>query len=171
MLTQILPTPTKRTTYLRRNITEFQSCIDAVEKCEKPVVVLLHGYAFGLAIDIALAADIRLCSSMSPPTAFCVKEVDIGLAADIGTLSRLPKAGVSLSWAKEVCLTAREFDADEALRVGFVSGLQPGKRELVSAGLRLATEIADKSPVAVQGTKELLNSSRDKGVGESEWLS
>lgn len=97
-----------------------------------------------------------------------VKEVDIGMAADIGTLSRLPKAVGSFSWVKDVCLSARTFDADEALRVGFVSQVLESKAAAVEAGLRTASLLASKSPVAVQGTKELLNHARDHSVDESK---
>lgn len=106
----------------------------------------------------------RLCSA---DTRLAVKEVDIGLAADIGTLSRLPKAVGSLSWVKDVCLSARFFDAAEALRVGYVSEVHENKAKAVAAGLERAALIAGKSPVAVQGTKELLNHARDHSVDES----
>jgi delta(3,5)-delta(2,4)-dienoyl-CoA isomerase len=117
-----------------------------------------------LAIDISCCADIRLCSK---DVVFAVKEVDIGLAADIGTLARLPKAVGSASWVKDVCLTARNFDAAEALSVGFVSKVHESKAAALAAALETAGFIASKSPVAVQGTKELLNHSRDHTVADS----
>ena len=85
-----------------------------------------------------------------------------------GTLSRLPKLGVSHSWVKEVCLTAREFDAQEALAVGFVSSVHENKAAALKRAHELAGIIASKSPVAVQGTKENLNYSRDHTVAEGE---
>ena len=84
-----------------------------------------------------------------------------------GTLSRLPKAVSNLSWVKEVCLTARQFGAEEALRVGFVSRVEENKPRAVEVATELATLIASKSPVAVQGTKELLNHARDNSVADS----
>ncbi|KAI9855360.1 MAG: hypothetical protein M1813_009818 [Trichoglossum hirsutum] len=150
-------------TALRRHILEFQNCISSVERCEKPVIVVLHGHSLGLAIDICTAADIRLCASS---TRFAVKEVDVGLAADIGTLSRLPKIVNSFSWVKDVCLSARTFGADEALRVGLVSGVYSSKDEAVKEGLKLSAMVATKSPVAVQGTKELLNWSLDHTIAD-----
>lgn len=128
------------------------------------VICVLHGVSIGLAIDIACCADIRICASN---TRFAVKEVDIGMAADIGTLARLPKLVGSTSWVKDVCLTARDFSAQEALSVGFVSQVHEGKQAAVQAAVALATTLADKSPVAVQGTKELLNHGRDHTVAES----
>ncbi|KAJ8606938.1 hypothetical protein MRB53_040603 [Persea americana] len=93
-----------------------------------------------------------------------VKEVDIGLAADLGTLSRLPKLGLSYSWVKDVSLTARLFRAEEALKVGFVSAVHSSREATIEAAMETAKMIAGKSPVAVQGTKFLLDYSRDRPV-------
>ncbi|KAI5922697.1 ClpP/crotonase-like domain-containing protein [Camillea tinctor] len=154
----------RRATQLRRYIVDFQNSISQIEKCEKPVICVLHGISLGLAIDMSSCADIRICSK---DTRFAVKEVDIGLAADIGTLSRLPKVVSSFSWVKDVCLTARDFGAAEALAVGFVSQVHETKAKAVEAAIGMATLIASKSPVAVQGTKELLNHARDNSVADS----
>lgn len=135
-----------------------------LSKCAA-VICVLHGISIGIAIDISCCADVRICARN---TRFAVKEVDIGIAADLGTLSRLPKLVGSTSWVKDVCLSARDFLADEALAVGFVSQVHETKDAAVEAGLRLANFIATKSPVAVQGTKELLNHARDHSVAESK---
>ena len=148
-------------TMIRRHILDFQDCISSVEKCEKPVICAMHGYALGLGIDIATSADVRVCSS---DTKFAVKEVDIGLAADIGTLSRLPKVVGNSSWVKDVSLSARIFGAEEAMRVGFVSGVYEGKEKTLEAAIQWASLVAEKSPVAVQGTKDILNWSRDHNI-------
>ncbi|KAJ5815803.1 Crotonase core [Penicillium robsamsonii] len=155
--------PARKAVAFRRHVTTFQDCITAVERCEKPVVVAMHGFSLGLAIDLSTATDVRLCAQ---DTRFGVKEVDIGLAADIGTLSRLPKVVGNYGWVKEVALTAREFGAEEALRVGFVNAVYDNREATISAALKLASLMASKSPVAVQGTKEILNYSRDHSVQE-----
>jgi Delta3,5-Delta2,4-dienoyl-CoA isomerase len=69
-----------------------------------------------------------------------------------------------MSWVKEVSLSARVWDAQEALTQGFVSEVLPSKDELVKKGVQLAALIASKSPVAVLGTKKLLDWSRDHSV-------
>ena len=153
----------RKATQLRRHILDFQDCISSIERCEKPVIVALHGYTFGLGIDIAVCADVRICAA---ETQFAVKEVDIGLAADIGTLSRLEKLVGNGSWVKDVALSGRTFGAQEAAKAGFVSWVagEKGKGVVVQEAVRWAGEVARKSPVAVQGTKELLNWSRDHAV-------
>ncbi|KAN0112831.1 ClpP/crotonase [Hyaloscypha variabilis] len=149
---------------IKRHVEEFQNCISSVEKCEKPVICVMHGFSLGLGMDISTCADIRICSA---DTKFAVKEVDIGLAADIGTLTRLPKVVGSFSWVKEVSLSARVFGAEEAYRVGYVSQVLETKEKAIQAALKMAELIATKSPVAVQGTKELLNHARDHTVADS----
>jgi delta(3,5)-delta(2,4)-dienoyl-CoA isomerase len=146
---------------LRRHILQFQASVSAVEECEKPVIAVLHGISYGIALDITTCCDVRFCSR---DVRFSVKEVDIGLAADVGTLTRLPKANLPMSWIKEVSLTAREFNADEALRVGLVSGVFETREVALEKAFGLAKVMAEKSPVAVQATKEILNFSRDHSV-------
>lgn len=160
--------PARKAVRTRRHIYEFQDCISSIERCEKPVIVALHGFSLGLAIDIATCGDVRVCSR---EVRFAVKEVDIGLAADIGTLTRLPKVVGNYGWVKEVALTARMFGAEEALRVGFVNAVFENKSDAVRGALDMAKLMASKSPVAVQGTKELLNWSRDRSVqdGRCSW--
>ncbi|KAK8049444.1 hypothetical protein PG994_011174 [Apiospora phragmitis] len=151
-------------TSMRRHIDEFQECISRIEKCEKPIICVLHGISFGLAIDMSCCADVRICSK---DTKLAVKEVDIGLAADIGTLSRLPKVVSNISWVKDISLSARIFGADEALAAGFVSQVYGSKVESIAAAISWASLVASKSPVAVQGTKELINHARDHSVADS----
>lgn len=131
----------------------------------KAVVCILHGYSFGLAIDISSACDIRICTQ---DVKLSVREVDIGLAADLGSLNRLPRIVGNSGWVKEICMTGRVFGADEALQSGFATKTVRTKTEALNEALRLAELLASKSPVAVQGTKELLNYSRDHGVDNSK---
>ena len=126
-----------------------------------------------------------------------MKEVDIGLAADIGTLSRLPKVVGNGSWIKDICLSARMFNAEEARREGLVSWAgepsppppprknasaeptvratekkhpspnnEEAKDQVLAEALQWCQAVASKSPVAVQGTKELLDWSWDRSVAD-----
>ncbi|EME46055.1 hypothetical protein DOTSEDRAFT_70148 [Dothistroma septosporum NZE10] len=148
---------------LRRHIKEIQEPISEIEKCEKPVICCMHGISFGAAIDISTCCDIRMCSK---DTRFSVREVAVGLAADVGTLTRLPHTQVPMSWIKDICLTAREFSAEEAKTMGFVSGVFEDKKALLERAMELAKDIATKSPIAVQGTKAVINYSRDHSVAD-----
>ncbi|KAJ1675748.1 hypothetical protein EV182_000656 [Spiromyces aspiralis] len=149
--------------YHRQRILDMQESISAVEKCNKPVIAVVHSGCIGAGIDLITACDIRICSQ---DAFFVVKEVDIGMAADVGTLQRLPKVVGSESWVRDLALTARRADAKEAERFGLVSVVFSSREEAVAKGLEMAATIASKSPVAITGTKHLLNYSRDHSVGE-----
>ncbi|KAH9920527.1 ClpP/crotonase [Epithele typhae] len=124
-----------------------------------------HGVAYGLSIDILSACDIRYAAENAR---FSIKEVDVGLAADIGTLARVPKVTGNASFVNELALTGRDFSAAEALQCGLVSKVVPGSRdEVVAAALATATLIASKSPVAARGTKRVLLHARDHSVEEN----
>ncbi|CAE6421716.1 unnamed protein product [Rhizoctonia solani] len=157
--------PARQAVKLRDHILHFQSCISAIERCAQPVIAAVNGIAYGLAIDILCACDVRYSSSK---TRFSIKEVDVGLAADIGTLSRLPKITGNESLLRELAFTAREFGPAEAIQLGMVSRVVEGGRdEVVGAALELAKTIAAKSPVAVVGTKRFLLHARDHSVQQS----
>ncbi|OQN96709.1 hypothetical protein B0A48_17133 [Cryoendolithus antarcticus] len=153
--------PARKAFRLRRHILDLQGCVTEIEKATQPVIGVFHGISYGLAIDVATCCDIRICSA---DVRFAVKEVDIGLAADVGTLTRIVKAGLPMSFVKDVCLTARDFGAQEALRVGFVSEICEGKDAAVARAKEIAAVIGSKSPVAVGTTKEVVNFSRDHSV-------
>ncbi|CUA67579.1 hypothetical protein RSOLAG22IIIB_07447 [Rhizoctonia solani] len=157
--------PARQAVKLRDHILHFQSCISAIERCTQPVIAAVNGIAYGLAIDILCACDVRYSSSK---TRFSIKEVDVGLAADIGTLSRLPKITGNESLLRELAFTAREFGPVEAIQLGMVSRVVEGGRdEVVVAALELAKTIAAKSPVALVGTKRFLLHARDHSVEQS----
>ena len=117
----------------------------------------------GIAIDISSACDIRIATQDAK---LSIKEVDIGIAADLGTLQRFPRLVANESWTRELALTARFFDAKEALDKGFVSYVCENKDKGLEKAMDIAKVIVGKSPVAVQGTKALLDYSREHSVKE-----
>ncbi|CAL7948357.1 unnamed protein product [Xylocopa violacea] len=149
---------------LNLKIKDYQESISAIEKCPKPVIAAVHGACIGGGIDMISTADIRYCSA---DAWFTIKEVDIGMAADVGTLQRFPKIIGSDSLVRELVYTGRKFTAAEALQQGFVSRLLDNQESLMKTSMLLAEEIASKSPVAVQGSKLSLIYSRDHSVQES----
>eukprot|EP00922_Rhytidocystis_sp_ex-Travisia-forbesii_P071890 GHVS01107277.1.p1 GENE.GHVS01107277.1~~GHVS01107277.1.p1 ORF type:complete len:150 (+),score=17.13 GHVS01107277.1:494-943(+) len=97
---------------------------------------------------------------------FSVKEVDVGLAADLGTLQRLQKIVGNDSWVREVCYTAREFAAAEAMDVGLLSYAEHNDAATRQKAWSIAKSIASKSPVAISGTKFALNYSRNRHTSD-----
>ncbi|CAG9461975.1 unnamed protein product [Pedinophyceae sp. YPF-701] len=148
-------------------ILVMQDAVTAVERCRKPVVVGVQGACVGGGVDLACACDVRVCDSTAR---FSVKEVDLGITADLGTLQRLPRI-VGDGNARELALTCRTIDAAEALRIGLVSevvradGVQP--QRLHARCLDLARQIAAKPRSATEGTKRALLHARDHSVADS----
>ncbi|XP_052023392.1 delta(3,5)-Delta(2,4)-dienoyl-CoA isomerase, mitochondrial [Apodemus sylvaticus] len=149
--------------HLRDLISQYQKTFTVIEKCPKPVIAAIHGGCVGGGVDLISACDIRYCAQ---DAFFQIKEVDVGLAADVGTLQRLPKVIGNQSLVNELTFTARKMMADEALESGLVSRVFPDKDIMLNAAFALAADISSKSPVAVQGSKINLIYSRDHSVDE-----
>jgi delta(3,5)-delta(2,4)-dienoyl-CoA isomerase len=96
----------RRSLAFRSQILEMQAAFTAVEQCPVPVVASIHGACIGAGIDLVCCADVRVCS---PDAKFSVREVRVGLAADVGTLQRLPKLVGFSSRVRELCLTGGEI--------------------------------------------------------------
>ncbi|KAJ0252557.1 Delta(3,5)-Delta(2,4)-dienoyl-CoA isomerase [Hirschfeldia incana] len=145
---------------LRRRIKSMQAAITAVEECRKPVIAAVHGACIGGGVDLVTACDVRYCSE---DAFFSVKEVDLAIVADLGTLQRLPRI-VGYANAMELALTARRFSGGEAKDLGLVSRVFGSKSELDKGVNTIAEGIAAKSPLAVTGTKAVLLRSREMSV-------
>ncbi|XP_045781241.1 delta(3,5)-Delta(2,4)-dienoyl-CoA isomerase, mitochondrial [Maniola jurtina] len=134
-------------------ISYCQDGITSLEDCTKPVLAVVHNACIGAGVDLITAADMRYCTEEAW---FQVKEVDLGLAADVGTLQRLPKVIGNTSTVREWCFTGRKVQSKEASEVGLVSKVYPDKDSALKEVLEIAQSIALKSPVAVQMTKQSL---------------
>ena len=133
----------------------------AIDRCRVPVIAAMSGYIIGGGIDMSTGCDIRLCSE---DARFSIKEIDIAIVADLGTLQRIQKVVGNNSWVREMAYTGRLCDAKEAQREGLVSGVYKDREALMKAAFDLAKTIAAKSPVAIFGIKETLNFARDHTI-------
>ena len=148
---------------LRRVILDLQDTLTSLERCRKPVLAAIHGACVGGGMDLITCADMRYCS---PDAYFTIKEIDLGMTADVGTLQRLPKL-VGEGIARELASTGRKCEADEAQRIGLVNRVFDS-REALYAGVRtIAATIAAKSPLSIRGTKEMITYARDHSVADS----
>ena len=141
---------------------ELQGYISGLEKIRVPVIAAIQGGCIGGAVDLVTACDIRLASK---DAFFCIQEINIGMAADVGTLQRLPKI-IPDSKMREMAYTGRRMYADEAKETGLVSDTYESQEEMLAAANELAKVIASKSPVAIYGLKAVMNYSRDHSVSE-----
>lgn len=154
--------PARSREKLRRLILDLQDCLSSIESCRKPVLAAIHGACIGGALDLVTACDMRYAAA---DAVFSVREVDVGMTADVGTLQRLPRL-VPDGVARELAYTGRNVDAAEAATIGLVNRVFPTHEELLAGVRQLAQAIAAKSPLAIRGTKEMLNYGRDHSVAD-----
>jgi enoyl-CoA hydratase/carnithine racemase len=140
----------------RTHVGEMQALVTRLEAVEKPVIAAMHRYVPGLALEVALACDVRIATD---DCELGLPEVKIGLVPDVGGTTRLVRT-VGYAKAKELILTGRMIPAAEALRIGLVSEVVPAGSH-VDAATRVATEIAGNAPLAVGLAKRLV----DLGAG------
>ena len=164
-----LSTDTKKITQGRRSEAQFrvtrdlQYSISCLEKSRIPVIAAIQGACIGAGVDLITACDIRYASS---DAFFCIQEINIGMAADVGTLQRLPYL-IPEGILRELAFTGRKLSADEGLKYGLVNAVFDTPDAVIEHALSVAHEIADKAPLAISGIKEVLNYNRDHTVEES----
>ncbi|MDP3895754.1 MAG: crotonase/enoyl-CoA hydratase family protein [Mesorhizobium sp.] len=147
---------------MRDTILALQGAFNAIERARFPVIAAVHGACIGAGIDMITACDLRLAAA---DAYFSIEEIHIGMAADVGTLQRLPKL-IAPSIAAELAYTGRRFPADEARAIGLVSQVLPDRVALSAAAFDLAESIARKSPLAIAGIKRNLAYARDHSVAD-----
>jgi len=152
----------RRQERLREIIVELQGAISAAESCRKPILAAIHGACMGGGIDLVTACDMRYTTK---DARFSVKEVDLAIVADVGTLQRLPRL-IGDGLARELAFTGRDFDGDEARAMKLVNQVFADQDSLMTFVLKTAADIASKSPLAIRGIKDTLNYSRDHSVAE-----
>ena len=153
--------PARKALIFRQFLTQHQEPILSVLNCSKPVIAAIHGGCVGAGVDLTCACDIRYGSLDSW---YQIKEVDLGLAADTGTLQLLPRIVSNAAIVRELIYTGGKFDSKDAEKIGFVSKVFPDSQSVVEAAIKTANIIASKSPIAVQGSKVNLEYSGDHSV-------
>ena len=143
-----------------RTAKELQGYISKLEEIRVPVIAAVHGGVIGGALDLITACDMRFASN---DAFFCIQEINIGMAADVGTLQRLPRL-IPEGKVRDLAYTGRRMMADEAKECGLVNEVYDSHEAMLEAADAMAKEIASKSPVAIYGLKEILNYSRDHTV-------
>ena len=145
---------------LRVQILRLQEGMNRIERCRKPVIAAVHSHCIGGGVDLLSACDIRMASL---DAVFAIRETRMAIIADLGTLQRLPHI-IGHGRFRELALTGRNFLAEEAFRIGFITHLCKDRENLYQEAGKLAREIAQCSPLTVQGVKDVINFSRDHGV-------
>ncbi len=154
--------PARRAEHFRRTVLRLQGNLSALEKCRKPVLAAIHGACIGGGVDMTCNCDMRYASS---DAFFSIREIDIGMTADVGTLQRLPHL-IPQGVVRELAYTGRNMAADEAQSLGYVNQVFADQESLYQGVREIALQIAAKSPLAIRGTKEQLLYARDHSVAD-----
>ena len=141
------------------NLKKFSKVIDSVEALTIPTIAAINGWCIGGGLELALCCDIRIASDNSN---YIAAGVNVGLTASGYRLPRI----IGIGPAKRILLTGDKIDAQQALRFGLVTDLYP-QRQLLEEGIQLAKVIASKAPLALQATKQIVNTALDLTAAES----
>ena len=147
----------------QESLRRLMDCFSALDEARFPVIAAVQGGCIGGGLDLVTACDIRLCSA---DAFFLLQEINVGMAADLGSLQRLPKI-VPQGVAREMAYTGERLGAERARAVGLVNEVLPDAAALLDKAMALARSIAAKSPLAIAGSKLALNHARDHGTAAS----
>jgi enoyl-CoA hydratase len=154
--------PARRVETLRRRILQLQQNLTTIERCRKPVIAAVQGACVGGGVDIIACCDMRYASANAR---FSIKEIDVGLVADVGSLQRLPYL-VGEGLVRELAFTGREMNAKEAQSVGLVNRALETPEAMHEHVSEVALAIASKSPLAIRGIKQTLDYGRGHSISD-----
>ncbi len=152
--------------HARRITTDYQAVLTNLERLEVPTIALLHGRCLGLALELALACDLRIAAE---GTLLGLPETRLGIIPDVGGTTRLVRlAGPAR--AKELILTGKQIDAELAEQWGIVNRVVP-EPDLLAAGEAMAGEISLGAPLAVGMAKRVIDglADIDRGLQLEGW--
>jgi 2-oxoglutaroyl-CoA hydrolase len=137
-------------------LTRLHHNVAAPERCPKPVIAKLHGYTFGVGLELALACDFRVAAD---DLQIGLPEVTIGMIPGSGGTQRMARL-VGLGRAKDIVMRGRRVGAEEAAAIGLVTEVVPFS-DLDAAADSLAAELLRHSPLALGMAKRVLNLAYD----------
>jgi len=143
----------QRSAKLYDTITYMQQTFTCLEECRVPVLVAIQGGAIGGGVDLIPACDMRFMTADAFLTIF---EINIGMTADVGTFPRITKL-LPEGIVKELAYTGRRMLAAEAKALGFVNAVFADQAAMLDGVMRVAEEIASKAPLAIYGSKRIIN--------------
>lgn len=148
---------------MRYHVKMLQDAFSCLDEARMPVIAAIQGGCVGGAVDMTSACDIRYCTA---DAFFVIQEINIGMTADVGTFPRLCKL-IPEGWVRELAYTGRRLPAQRAREIGLVNEVFDTHEQVVDHALATAREIASKAPLAVTGSKVMINYARDHTIKDS----
>lgn len=145
---------------------DYQRVLTHLERLELPTIALLHGHCLGLAMELALACDLRIAGE---GTKLGLPETRLGIIPDVGGTTRLTRL-IGPARAKELIFSGKVIDAQQAEQWGILNYVVPPDA-LLSKGEELAAEIAKGAPLAVGMAKRVIDglADIDRGLMLEGW--
>ena len=147
---------------LRLGILDIQETFNVLERARMPVLMAIQGGCVGGAVDFASACD---CRYATEDAFFVIQEINIGMTADVGTFPRLCHL-MPEGMVKELAYSGRRLPAKKALQLGLVNEVFASQDEMLKQVFAIAKDIAEKSPLAVHGSKVMINYARDHSTAD-----
>ena len=146
----------------RRYVQVLQDVFTRLDQARVPVLAAIQGGCVGGAVDMTSACDMRYCTE---DAFFVIQEINIGMTADVGTFPRLCKL-IPEGWVRELAYTGRRLPAQRAKEIGLVNEVYKDHETMLAAVMETAREIASKAPLAVAGSKVMINYARDHTIAD-----
>ena len=146
----------------RQFVLTLQGSFNCLDEARMPVIAVVQGGCIGAGVDMTSACDIRYCTE---DAFFQIAEINIGMTADVGTFPRLCRL-IPEGWVRELAYTGRRLPAEKAKEIGLVNDVFPTQEAMLAHVMELAAEIAAKAPVAVAGSKRMINYARDHSTAD-----
>ncbi|MGD0142570.1 MAG: crotonase/enoyl-CoA hydratase family protein [Rhizomicrobium sp.] len=147
---------------LRLHVLDIQETFNVIDRARIPVLIAIQGGCIGGAVDLSSACD---CRYATQDAFFVVQEINIGMTADVGTFPRLCNL-MPQGWVRELAYSGRRLPAQTAKEIGLVNDVFATQEEMLTHVMSLAKEIAEKSPLAVHGSKVMINYARDHSIAD-----
>jgi len=146
----------------RANLRALQDSFTCLDQARIPVIICVQGGCIGAGVDMISACDIRLATK---DAFFCIQEINIGMTADVGTFPRLCRL-MPEGWVRQISYTGERLPAPRARELGLVNETFDTQQAMLDHAMALAREIASKNPLAVSGSKAMINYARDHTIAD-----
>jgi enoyl-CoA hydratase len=154
--------PHLRAEKFRGDLRLIQQSFNCLEEARMPVIVAVQGGCLGAGVDLVSACDIRFATR---DAYFCIQEINIGMTADVGTFPRLCRL-MPEGWVRQLAYTGERLPAERAFALGLVNDMFETPAAMLDHALAVAREIAARSPLAVAGSKAMINYARDHSTAD-----
>jgi enoyl-CoA hydratase len=154
--------PYVRAEKFRSDIRHIQASFNALEEARAPVIACIQGGCIGGGVDLISACDFRYATRGA---FICIQEINIAMTADVGTFPRLCKL-MPEGWVRQLAYTGERLPAERALQLGLVNEVFDTQADMLAHAKKVAGEIAARNPLAVTGSKVMINYARDHSTAD-----